>query len=265
MSAHLESLAVDRAKDLMHTDRLANIGMMFSGLAHELKNPLTFISGNAQTLERFCEFLLTDDGADPDKAAFVRNELPGLFAGISSGVDRMVKLIDTFKLFTSKHVDSSSGVSVKAAIDAAMLMCGKRLSHQGVSVTVSADDEGKIAAGDQHQIEQVMVNLLLNAADAIESVEHGQIYVSIMVSENGVAVSVEDNGSGVPDRMSGEIWKPFVTTKPSGKGTGLGLAICRYIVEMHGGTISYYRNAFGGAGFVFMLPFHNSPSGGSHE
>jgi len=264
-TAHLESLASERAKELLHTDRLANIGMMFSGLAHELKNPLTFISGNAQTLERFFAYLDSIQTVESERVAFIREELPGLFTGIASGVDRMVKLIDTFKMFSSKHVDVAHGFSLKSAVDASVLMCGKRIKEHGITFTALVDDSIKKVCGDQHQIEQVLMNLLVNATDAVETAQHPQITLSCVPTESGVAVSVEDNGSGVPEHVVGEMWKPFVTTKSVGKGTGLGLSICRYIVELHGGTISYYRNAMGGAGFVFWLPYHEESAGGICE
>ncbi len=255
----MERLAEERAKQLVHADRLATIGTLSAGLAHEIKNPTTFISGNVQTLEKFWAVLSKAmeekgcDCGDDEQLRFIYEEMPSLISGIKDGVARIRKVVDSLKAFSRKGTNEKIPFSIADRIETALTLCHKALKNR-VSVEKRLPEEELIVQGDPQQIEQVLINLFINAADAMEGMKDARLLIEVTNSDDKVFIIVEDNGPGLEDDKLKKIWEPFFTTKPAGKGTGLGLPICRSIIEGHGGSIDVERGSEGGLRFRIELP-----------
>jgi len=259
-AAHMEELAEERAKQLMHADRLATIGTLSAGLAHEIKNPSTFISGNAQTLERFWSVMkdvieesLKGGHEDEAQLEFILEEMPNLIEGIRDGVSRISNVVDSLKAYSRKETVDKKPFHIVDCVENAVMLCQK-IIKKNITIEKKIPKEDSVVIGDAQQIEQVLINLLVNASDAMEKTENAKILINVNNSGNKVTLSVEDNGPGISEEKFAKIWEPFFTTKPAGKGTGLGLPICRSIVDGHGGELNAENCKNGGLRFDIILP-----------
>lgn len=257
----MEQLAEERASQLVHADRMATLGMLSAGVAHEVNNPTTFISGNIQTIERFWRDLAPAldpdaEGLDPKLAAkmrFIKEEMPGAINGIHSGVKRIAKIVKGLKDY-SRHKPGDRGTCdanecASKALDLVSFQTSKK-----VTVSLNLAEDLPSFSGDGQQIEQVLVNLLVNASHALEDRDNPQIELWTLRQDDRVLLGVRDNGPGVPEDLIERIWNPFFTTKTAGKGTGLGLSICRRIAEDHGGQLTVRNLESGGAEFTLSIP-----------
>jgi len=252
VAEHLERLADERARQLVHADRMATLGTLAAGIAHEVNNPTSFISGNLQTFERFWMDLadplarLIDSGASQQEArklGFIIEEMPRLVEGMRSGVSRIATIVKGLKTYAHRGENEFSDCDVRNCVSMALDLCRNTLKNR-VEVEQCLADEPLPVRCCAQQIEQVLVNLLTNAADAVETEGKGTLIVTAARDGKTVRLSVEDNGPGIPD----------FTTKDPGRGTGLGLSISLSIIENHGGVIRAENRREGGARFVFELP-----------
>jgi len=258
----MESLAEERSKMLIHADRLASLGTLTAGVAHEINNPNTFISGNAQTLQRcwnVIEKVLQEEiTRDPNnrKLNMVVDEVPKMLDGIRNGVGRITAIVKGLKSFARVGKNSTESFQINKCLEDALLLCATRLKYQVEIQRLMVDNLPNVQ-GDPQKLEQVFVNLFTNAADAVEEkLGKGKGILKVMTQTNGdeVTVTIEDNGPGIPESKLVDIWKPFFTTKKAGKGTGLGLAISQGIIHDHGGSIVVINLAGAGAQFKISLP-----------
>jgi PAS domain S-box-containing protein len=203
---------------LAHTDRLASLGTMAAGVAHEINNPLSFI-GLAT------DMLASRVGAD--EAALV--------AEVRTGIDRIAAIVRDLRFFGRDDDEPAGRVHLTAAIDAAERLVLHEVRPRGT--LVKEYGELPSVVGVARHIEQVFVNLFLNAAHALEEKGDGRIVVRARVTPDRVVVLVEDNGRGIAKEKLDVIFEPFFTTRASGGGTGLGLSICRDIVVRGGGEL----------------------------
>jgi PAS domain S-box-containing protein len=206
---------------LAHLDRLASLGTMAAGVAHEINNPLSFIG------------LATDMlglRVGPDEAALV--------AEVRTGLDRIAAIVRDLRFFGRDEDEPLGPIDLGAALDAAERLVLHEIRPRGRLVT-EYKEHGELPAvlGASRHIEQVFVNLLLNAAHALDEKTDGRIVVRARVTADRVVVLVEDNGCGMPKETLDVIFEPFFTTRAVGGGTGLGLSICRDIVVRGGGTL----------------------------
>ena len=203
---------------LAHADRLASLGTMAAGVAHEINNPLAFMGLATEALGR---------RVGPDEAALV--------AELRAGVDRIAAIVRDLRFFGRDDDEPAGLMDLAAAIDAA-----ERLTHHEVrprGTVVKEYGELPPVVGVPRRIEQVFVNLLLNAAHAFGDRMDGRIVVSARVTDDRVLVAVEDDGGGIPREILDSIFEPFFTTRSVAGGTGLGLSICRDIVVRVGGDL----------------------------
>lgn len=255
----MESLAAERALQLVHADRMASLGTLSAGIAHEINNPVSFISGNVQVLERFLQPVETmigccsEEHPDYESLQFVREELSGVIAGIKIGAERISRIVNGLKSFSRREQPASDLFEPAAAMDEALMLCANALKY-GIEVHEEVAADLPRIKGDRQQISQVFVNLISNAADALENRENGKIWVRVWHNARGVFIRVEDNGPGLSPDVMGRIFNPFFTTKPVGKGTGLGLSVSHGIIASHGGDISAENRPGGGASFLIRLP-----------
>jgi signal transduction histidine kinase len=222
---------------LVRQEKLASLGRLAAGLAHELNNPLSSVGGFAEALQRRVERGELASAADLDEA---REYLTMIQAEVSRAAGIVRRLLD----FARQREPAFGPVDLHRVVADAVSFVQRQARLANQQVIVEPFPEGLVIQGDLQMLQQVFLNLLTNALDAIES--GGEVRVSAAREETvrGIGrrggmgvVAVADNGSGISPENLARIFDPFFTTKEVGKGTGLGLAICQSIVEQHGGTI----------------------------
>ncbi|HNX90695.1 MAG TPA: response regulator [Candidatus Omnitrophota bacterium] len=254
----MERLAEQRAKQLFHADRLATIGILAAGVAHEINNTTAFINGNVCTFDTFWKTiepcLMANAGKDKEqdeRLKFIINETPKLIECMKEGVKRISRIVEVLRAFYRKEEVAKIPFNLKKCIDMSLQMCGKMIRDRQITVKTEAKDTYVI--GSAQQMEQVIVNLVVNGIDAMEKSQDPSLTVKLYSENNQAHVEVIDTGTGIPDDIIKKIWDPFFTTKETGKGTGLGLAIARSIVNDHGGEITVANCHGGGAKFKITL------------
>ena len=255
----MEELAAERARQLLHADRMASIGRLASGVAHEVNNPTSFISGNAQTLLEYLPYIERALSAVPDTSPesaqirFIQKELLPVVEGIKTGAQRISRIVSGLKSFVHQSKAHISDVSVDEEIETALTLCRNALRHlMGIRKEYAA--KGAYVKADPQLLSQVLVNLFTNAADAMEHMEDGVLTLSTTQSGRTVSIEISDNGPGLPSEIIEKIFTPFFTTKPVGKGTGLGLSVSLGIIEEMDGTLEAENGKQGGALFRITLP-----------
>jgi C4-dicarboxylate-specific signal transduction histidine kinase len=254
----LEALVEERAKLLIHADRMATIGVLAAGIAHEINNPATFIAGNIEVMDQCLEILSQHADtkaiqADP-RLAMALEELPEIGRAMRKGVTRIEAIIKGLQTYARRsEVEALNPVDVEHCLDESLQMCHSRLKYSMEVVRKRAESPG-VVLGSEQQLVQVFVNLIVNAADAMETMPRGKIVIESRAQDNRAVVAIEDFGPGIPQELEQRIFDPFFTTKDVGKGTGLGLSICQSIIQSHNGAIRAEKGRAGGARFVVELP-----------
>jgi signal transduction histidine kinase len=227
-------------EQLVRSERLASVGRLAAGLAHEIGNPIAALIG--------LEDLLLAGGLEPE----LERDFLQRMRRETERINRILRDLLAFARPSSAGVDSRQPGDVEAAVhDTAALV----MPHPALrEVELALDVHGELprVTLTREQLEQVLLNLVLNAADAAGP--GGHIRIEASRSTGGVELSVSDDGPGVAEIVRDRLFEPFVTTKETGKGTGLGLAVCRGLVEAAGGTIELDSAHARGARFVIALP-----------
>ncbi len=233
---------LDRRKtQLIQAEKMSSLGTLTSGVAHELNNPLNNISTSIQIIQEEIE--------DPD-LAYKKN----LLAIVEQEVNRSRDIIRALLEFSRQSDFSVEPVHFKALVHKTMhLITGDIPSTIEVQIHVADDLEAKM---DPRRIQQVLLNLIINAVYAMENQAHGILIISAMKDQlaHTFVFSVKDNGLGIQDEYMAKIFDPFFTTREVGKGSGLGLSIIHGIVEQHSGTISVNSSPGKGTMFTVTLP-----------
>lgn len=231
-------------EQLLHSEKLAAVGQLISGVAHELNNPLTAILGYSQ--------LLTSSGQVGPQAL-------GFTEKLYKQAQRTHRIVQNLLSFARQHKPERIPVRLNAAIEDTLALRDYDLRMSKIRLHLDLAPDLPEAPADPHQFQQVFLNLINNAVDAIlEKSEEGDLWVRTGVERNSIFVEFTDSGSGVRD--ASRVFDPFYTTKPVGKGTGLGLSICYGIVTEHGGTILVKNDPPRGATFRIELPLAKEPS-----
>jgi len=259
----MESIADERSKMLIHADRFASLGTLTAGVAHELNNPNTFIAGNVGTLERIWptieQALKEARDRNPDNERKLRMALedyPKTVEGIRNGVSRINSIVQGLKTFARVGKNTIEELDLNDCVEQALLLCANRLKYH-VTVEKRLHAQLPTIDGDLQKLEQVFVNLFVNAADAMEEMAGdgmGLLMIATHYKDDRVVLEIKDTGPGIPSDRINDIWKPFFTTKAEGKGTGLGLAISQGIINDHGGTMVARNRPEGGVAFTITFP-----------
>ncbi|WP_277185066.1 nitrogen regulation protein NR(II) [Caballeronia sp. BR00000012568055] len=234
-------------QELAHLTRVSMLGELAASLAHELNQPLTAILSNAQAAQRF----MNRDPIDLDE---VREILGDLVADNN----RASEILRRIRALVKKGELERAPVSIASVIGDVALLVHSDAIVRGIRVVLDVDPQLPFVRGDKIQLQQVLLNLLLNAFDAMNDSTARVAVVSAMREEGTdmVRVSVRDEGHGLPPALADQLFRPFCTSKRD--GLGLGLSISRTIVEMHGGRIWAQNNAERGATFSFTLPMETA-------
>lgn len=255
-------------QQLLHSEKMASLGRLVAGVAHELNNPISFVLGNVHALGRYCERLRSYVGAvhageAPQQLAEMRSklriehllaDLPSLIEGTLEGAQRTADIVNGLKRFSAMDPEERRPVDLNQVVERAIHWVAKG-APQRFEVQWQAGPPCRVA-GSAGQLQQVVMNLLQNAVDAASGAPQGSPVLAITaeVVDGQAVLRVRDNGPGVASENLLRIFDPFFTTKPVGKGTGLGLSISYGIVEQHGGQLSVRNHPEGGAEFTVALP-----------
>jgi two-component system, NtrC family, sensor kinase len=232
---------------LILTDRLAAVGQLASGIAHEINNPLSYILLNLQ----YVAAALPELGRDPSR-------LSGLLARLgdaTQGTERVARIIRDLRAFVRPSDRGRGRVHLASVLMTAVTMAAHEIRNRAKLVTTFGD--APPVEANESELEQAFVNLLVNAAQAIPDgdPERHEVRVALRADINDrVVVEISDTGVGIPPDLVGRIFDPFFTTKPPGVGTGLGLSVCHGINTSFGGTLSITREPGRGTSVVVSLP-----------
>ncbi|MBX5482404.1 MAG: response regulator [Myxococcaceae bacterium] len=234
---------------LIHADRMATLGRMTAGLAHELNNPLTFLTGHLELAQMSVDALRMMGLA---QASEHLEKLSSSLHDAQTGAERIRALIGELRTFSRTSSGDNQRVDVHKAVEGALALCAHELKlRTRVARNYKAQQS---AIGDHGRLMQVVINLLVNAAQALtRDFASNLVTISTWDTEGGVVVEIRDNGSGIPEEHLPRLFEPFFTTKPQGVGTGLGLSICRSIVEGAGGRIEVESRVGEGSAFRVHL------------
>ncbi|MFW5844856.1 MAG: sensor histidine kinase [Planctomycetota bacterium] len=253
-NADLEQLAEARAQELLHARRLAVLGTLSAGVAHEINNPITFIAGNLQVLEQCWGMCQPEQSGCSLDQSFCRREVPEILASMRRGVERVSRIVDLLRNYARKPEHELPDVAdLSAAISTALELCGKQL-EKSLAVSVELDADLPSVGCDAQSLEQVLVNLLTNAADAIPPPRRGHCWLRARRAAERIAIAICDDGCGMTPEQRASCFDPFFTTKPPGSGTGLGLSISQRLITEHAGSLDVQERPGGGTCFNLELP-----------
>jgi two-component system sensor histidine kinase HupT/HoxJ len=264
-------IALQQAQSqLVRNEKLASLGRLVAGVAHELNNPISFVYANTHALEKYTErfeayFKAVQDGQSRPELAALRDELKldktvrnlrGAIDGAKDGAERVRDIVEDLRRL------SSEGASEPVSFD---LMTTTRTAADWVvraskaQLEISfADQSGRKARGNPGHVQQIVMNLVQNAVDALSETEGPALRLCIEERGDAIVLQVIDNGPGIPDDLAASIFDPFFTTKPVGKGTGLGLSISHKIAEEQGGSLVLAASGPEGCCFELHLPMEGT-------
>lgn len=257
-------------QQLLHAEKMASLGRLVAGVAHELNNPISFVFGNMVALKRYAARLngyleAIHRGEPAARVTELRRELgidrlladlPSLIEGTVEGAERTRDIVDGLKRFSATDRNLLEPVDLIPVVERAVHWVSKAATG-GFAVTMDLP-ASVMVNGSAGQLQQVVMNLVQNAWDATAEQTPGRLAISATVDAQSVRLRLADNGPGIAPENLARVFDPFFTTKPVGKGTGLGLAISYGIVERHGGTMTVENARDGGAIFTITLPLLGS-------
>lgn len=272
----LESLKATQGQ-LVHSEKMASIGQLAAGVAHEINNPIGFVTSNLQTLTDYFgtyQSLLEDYGQlveayesgdtqqqqtlkkqidetrEQEDLDYLIEDTNDLMKESLDGLVRVREIVQNLKSFVHLDQDEVQQADINEGIEATLKVVWNELKYKcQVEKNLGKLPEINCFAGE---LNQVFLNLLTNAAQAIE--ENGTITITSRATSDEILVSISDTGSGIPPENLEKLFEPFFTTKPVGQGTGLGLSVSYGIVEKHDGTIEVESTVGKGTTFTVRLP-----------
>lgn len=229
------------ADHLGRTEKLAAIGELVAGVAHELNNPLTGIS-------TFAQLLLEDnlEGEQFESVSLIKRE-----------ADRAIGVIRDLLLFARKTDARDVPVDINTIVKHTVRLRALASRSGGIDVHMRLDESNPRARGDEQKLQQVLLNLLVNAESAMEGTQLRHLSLTTQRKHGMVQIVISDTGHGMPPSVSQRVFEPFFTTKPPGEGTGLGLSVSYGIIQAHEGTISVESTPEVGTTFTILLPLYS--------
>jgi len=260
-----------RQQQLVQSEKMASLGQLTAGVAHEINNPINFVSGNIMPLKRdidevmkLLEIYSTMDDSnyslklreilkyrDNININFTINEINSLINGIEEGSKRTAEIVKGLRNFSRLDEEEMKETNIHEGIESTLLLLNSKLSEKQIEVTKSFRQVPQVKCYPG-QLNQVFMNVITNAIDAIGT--RGKIFISTSSENHSVKVSIRDTGGGMSDEVKQKIFDPFFTTKEIGKGTGLGLSISYGIIEKHKGKIEVKSEIGEGTEFIITLP-----------
>ncbi|HPT27215.1 MAG TPA: ATP-binding protein, partial [Bryobacteraceae bacterium] len=235
---------------LLHSDRLASLGQLSASVAHEINNPISGVLN----LSMLCQRILKDDSLPPERVP----ELKKYLNQISHETSRVGRIVSDLLAFSRRSKPQRAGADLNRLIQSTVSLVEHKLRLCEASIQFDLQPDLPLIPCDASQIQQVILNLVLNAAEAIQPSGGGKVTISTRLNQakDGVLLVVEDNGEGIPEEDLDKIFTPFFTSKPDGKGVGLGLAVLYGIVEAHDGHVEVRSGKGLGSTFTVTLPLN---------
>ncbi len=225
-----QKVRVDIEQKVIESAKLATLGEMAGGVAHEINSPLMVISGNANLLKK-----RLINGASTNDVIHYANK-------IISTVDRVDLIVKGLRSFVrSSENDPMQVISITAIVNRTLSLCRDKFAHAQIKISLQKIPENLLIFCHETEISQVLLNLLDNAFDALTDKDNGKVSISSSQKGRNIELDIVDNGPGIPPEIIEKMFMPFTTSKPVGKGTGLGLSICKSIIEKHSGSIYFDR------------------------
>lgn len=259
-------------KQLLHAEKMASVGQLAAGVAHEINNPVGYVLSNMQTLQEYIESYqaalndsarLVDGNPELNKSfikiteqhdlAFLEEDITALLDESQKGLQKVKEIISGLKNFAYAGDDSFVAMDLNKCVSDTLNMVKNQLKYH-CAIETHFCEQG-LMNGNEGKIAQVITNLLINAGQAVK--ESGKIVIRTIASGKSVMLQVADNGCGIPDENLKKLFDPFFTTKPIGEGTGLGLAISYGIVRDHDGEIKVESIPDKGTCFSLIFPTNN--------
>jgi two-component system NtrC family sensor kinase len=256
---------------LLHQDKMASIGQLAAGVAHEINNPMGFIISNLSSLGKYVEkiaaYLDADEkllvDSDPTlrqcaerarqkfRIDHIRTDMPALIAESEEGAQRIRQIVQDLKRFSRVDNAELAYADINEGIESTLSIAWNELKYK--TTVIKEYGSLPLVWCSMGQLNQVFLNILVNAAHAIE--EQGEVRITTWAEDESVRIAISDSGCGIPPEVLKHIYDPFFTTKEVGKGTGLGLAIAYdIIVNKHGGNIAVTTTVEVGSTFTITLP-----------
>ena len=258
---------------LLHSEKMASLGTISAGIAHEINNPIAYVSSNLNrsrdylnsmasviqglkkriSEDKFQQFLDTEESlkVNTKKLDFMMEDYPALLDETDEGIERIKKIILDLKHFSHNQPEAFSPTDIASCLAISLNLAKHELKNR-ITVTHTLPDSLPPISGSASQLSQVFMNLFVNAAQAIE--DKGKIAIAAQCDERWCTLTIADDGPGIANESLQQIFEPFFTTKPIGQGTGLGLSISHDIIQHHGGTMTVTSQPGEGTIFTIRLP-----------
>jgi PAS domain S-box-containing protein len=251
-AAHEARAEIERQREALHqSEKLAALGSLLAGVAHELNNPLSILIGNALMLQ--------------DEVKDLKSDLGERAQRIQAAAERCGRIVRSFLAMARQRKTQSRPVEVEFIVSNALQLLAYGLRAAGIEIVQNIAPGLPAVVCDPDQMTQVFTNLLVNAQQALEGgLQPRRISLSASADDDAVVIEVADNGPGIPANLRARVFDPFFTTKPAGVGTGIGLAVSRGIVEAHGGSLTLAATNHG-ARFVLRLPLQDAEEVGAEH
>ncbi|MFC1744989.1 PAS domain S-box protein [Candidatus Riflebacteria bacterium] len=256
-------------QQLLHADKLATLGTLVAGVAHEINNPNSFIMLNAPILKELWQGFhpileekrkTAGDFTVYNNATYdvVSPRIPALFEAIQEGSERIKNIVENLKDYSRQDDSNLKGeVNLIDVVNTALVLTQNKIKNATRKFTFKAAQNLPHVMGNRQALEQVVINLILNACDALQNKEQGiRVITSVEQENNLVGISIQDEGVGIPDKLVNRITDPFFTTKKDTGGTGLGLSISSSIIHEHGGNLTFESLPGQGTRACISLPIN---------
>lgn len=251
----LEAKAEERAKQLqiahqkiLHSDRLASLGQLSASVAHEINNPLSGVLNLSKLMQR----ILSENGIAPDRVEEFRRYL----SQVINETSRVGRIVSDLLAFSRRPKPQSRRTNLNEIVTNTISLLSHKLKLSNVEVEQNLAPDLPAVRCDSSQMQQVVINLVMNGAEATQVRGRGKVIVrtSARIAEKVAVLEIEDNGEGIPPEFLSKIFDPFFTTKGEGKGVGLGLSVVYGIVDAHGGELEVNTKQGNGTVFTVTLP-----------
>jgi signal transduction histidine kinase len=257
---------------LVQSEKMASVGVLTAGIAHELNNPINFMSGNVHPLKQDLDEVfsvlkkydaaieankLKDFFAEVDALkeemdfSYLIQEIYSLLKGIEEGAHRSSEIIKGLRSFSRLDDEACQFYDIHEGIDSSLVLLHNKIKDRKIHVRKDYDDFDGLECYPS-KFNQVIMNILTNSVQAMEG--GGELFIQTVSSAIGVKIIIKDNGSGMTPEVKEHIFEPFYTTKKVGKGSGLGLSISYGIIEKHNGNIDVISEPGKGTEFIISLP-----------